>query len=116
MIINKNQSQTRGHATTLEIKKYARVMLTSNIDIDDRLINWQKVLQNSQMLVSKIYVELDDKRAGVKIMNTDNFAKERGWVPIDRIAVNIKVKSSKDSSPVIKRTISINAFICLYCA
>lgn len=36
-----NQSQTGGLAQCLVIKKDAKVMLTNNIDIDDRLINGQ---------------------------------------------------------------------------
>ena len=44
-IINKallrNQSQTGGLAQILQVKLNARVMLTANVDIEDRLINGQ---------------------------------------------------------------------------
>ena len=36
-----NQSQTGGLAQTLEIKTGARIMLTVNIDLQDRLVNGQ---------------------------------------------------------------------------
>ena len=39
--LNRNQTETGGLARTLEIKVDARVMLTVNIDIADRLINGQ---------------------------------------------------------------------------
>ena len=41
--MNKNQSGTGGLATKLNVKKDARVMLTTNACVDDRLSNGQLV-------------------------------------------------------------------------
>ena len=36
-------------------------------------------------------------------MNTDNFTRQHLWVPIEKATVDIRIKSNKSSSPVIKR-------------
>ena len=36
-------------------------------------------------------------------MNADIFGKQNSWIPIDKMEVGMKIKSSKNSSPVIKR-------------
>ena len=36
-------------------------------------------------------------------MNSDAFRKQHLWVPIEKTEVDIKIKSNKTSSPVIKR-------------
>ena len=107
--LNRNQSETGGLARVLEIKVNARVMLTVNIDIADRLINGQigtiKHIScdlNGQIL--KIYVKFDDVNAGIKKIDTDSLAKQHKWVPIERAEANIVIRVNKDSSPVIKRT------------
>ena len=57
--LNKNQSETGGLAGKLELKVNARVMLTVNVDVNDRLINGQigtvkQLLLNNDGRVSKI--------------------------------------------------------------
>ena len=89
-VLNKNQSETGGLATTLMLKVNARVMLTSNIDIEDRLINGQigtvkKIVLNTQNNVTKIYVKFDDSKAGIHLMNKDNYGKHSGLVPIEKL-------------------------------
>ena len=37
-------------------------------------------------------------------MNTDNFARQHLWVPIEKTTVHIRIKSNKNSPLVIKRT------------
>ena len=108
--LSKKQSETGGLGKILELKVGARVMLTSNIDIEDRLINGQigtvrHITINNATQVEKIYIEFDDEKAGHKLMNNlRNIFRQRNWVPIERIEINIKIHSNKDSSPVIKRT------------
>ena len=82
-------------------------MVTTNIDIDYRLINGQidavcKIATDSHGKVSKIYLKLDEDKAGLKLISSDdaiaNIAKRNKWV------ASIKLKVDKDSSPSIKRT------------
>ena len=91
--LNKNQSETGGLATTLDLREEARVMLTSNIDIDDRLINGQigtvrKIVLSGQ--VNKIYVAFDAKTAGLKLMDRDQYCKVHRFVPVERIEVKLR--------------------------
>ena len=59
---------------------------------------------DSERNLSKIYITFDDFKAGLKRMNSDVFGKQHLWVPIENTEVDIKIKSSKTSSPIIKRT------------
>ena len=84
-------------------------MLTVNVDLQDRLVNGQlgtvkHIVLNSQNNVSKMYINFDDCKAGLEKMNTDNFARQHLWFPIEKTTVDIRIKSNKSSSPVIKRT------------
>ena len=83
--------------------------LTVNVDLQDRLVNGQlgtvkHIVLNSQNNVSKMYINFNDCKAGLKKLNTDNFARQHLWFPIDKTTVDIRIKSNKSSSPVIKRT------------
>ena len=108
--LNKNQSETGGLAGILSIKVNAKVMLTININIDDRLINGQmgtvcKINTDNEGQIVKVYIKFDDEKAGLKLINSnDVIAKRNNWVPIERVEASIKLKVNKDSSPIIKRT------------
>ena len=108
-VSNRNQSETGGLAGVLDLKLNARIMLTVNIDFEDSLVNGQLgsvkcIRTDSERNVSKIYIKFDDSKSGLKSMNIDAFGKQHLWVPIEKTEVDIKIKSSKNSSPVIKRT------------
>ena len=107
-IISGNQSDTGGLAGTLHLKEGARVMLTSNIDISDRLINGQigtviHLQLNKVSHVQTVYIRFDDPNAGLKKMASENFAHQRGIVPIHQIEVELRPKFSRDTTPVIRR-------------
>ena len=57
----------------------ARVKLTVNIHLKDKLVNEQSEtvmhIGRSSQSISRIYLKLDDRRAGVKAMNADLFVK-----------------------------------------
>ena len=83
-------------------------MLAVNIDFQDKLVNGQlgtvMHIEGNSQGISKIYLKFDDTRDGVKAMNADIIRKQNLWVPIEKTEVDIKIKLSKNSSPVIKRT------------
>ena len=59
-VVNRSQSQTGGVVKLLRIKKSSRVMLTTNVSIDDRLVNGQPGVivdtkQDSSGILCKIY-------------------------------------------------------------
>ena len=84
-------------------------MLTVSVDLHDRFVNGQLgtvkcIYTDSGRNVSKIYINFDDSKAGLKKMNSDAFGKQQLWVPIEKTEVDSKIKSSKTFSPAIKRT------------
>ena len=107
-VLNRNQSETGGLAEILKIKINARVMLTVNIDFHDRLVNGQlgteMHIEGNSQGISKIYLKFDDTRAGLKAMNADIFGMQNSWVPTEKTEADIKIKLSKNSSSIIKRT------------
>ena len=76
--LNRNQSETGGLAGLLNIKVNARLMLTVNIDIADRLINGQigtvKHILTDRGNVVKIYILMYDSNADLKKRNSDALA------------------------------------------
>ena len=120
--LNKNQIETGGLAGTLNVKVTAKVMLTVNINTDDRLINGQmstvcKINTDNEDQDVKIYIKFDEK-AGLKLINSDDvLTKRNNLVPIERVEASIKLKVNKDSSPIIKRTRFpyFKTFMGLYC-
>ena len=98
-----------GLAGTLHIKLNARVILTINVDLQDRLVNGQlgtikHIVLNPQNNVSKICIKFDDCKAGLKNINTDNFAANIYGCSYCKTNVGIRIKPNKNSSPVIKTT------------
>ena len=106
--LNRPQSQTGGLAKLLQLKVGARIMLTVNIDVLDRLINGQigtvRHIKIDQNTVTKIYVEFDDSRAGLSAIRNDSFARVDIWIPIEHASSDIKLRSNKASSFYVKRT------------
>jgi len=106
-ILNMSQSQTKGLIFCLKIKIGARVMLTSNVDISDNLINGQigtvlHVDYNNNK-VKTIFIEFDDPKAGLSKRTQSHKGRNYG-VPVERITVDIRTNTKKDSAPTIKRT------------
>ena len=95
----------------LYLKETARVMLTGNIDISDRLINGQtgavvKIYVNpNTQTPSIIFIKFDDDKAGQNMINNSNnqYAKEHKVAPVEPILAKIKIKPNKPLSPEIQR-------------
>ena len=76
-VLKGNQSETGGLASTLQIKLNARVMLTMNVDRQDRLINDQlgtvkHIAINDQRNISNIYIKFGDNKAALKRISMDS--------------------------------------------
>ena len=73
-------------------------MLTSNLDIADRLINGQLGtvfdFQYSEGTITKMYVKFDDLSDGMIKRDSDTFAKVNGIVPLERIKLDIMLSKS----------------------
>ena len=71
-MLSRERSETGGLDFEVKIKEGARVMLTTNINIADRLINGQmgtevKIHANKVMQkTTVVYIKFDDNRAGIK--------------------------------------------------
>ena len=89
-----------------------RVMLTTNIDIADRLINGQmgtviKIALNEKTQKPNIvYIKFDDSEAGRNAItkHSNSFAHHNNVVPIEPVLAKIKIRPGKPSSPEIQRT------------
>jgi ATP-dependent exoDNAse (exonuclease V) alpha subunit len=98
-------------ADLVSLCQNARVMLTTNVDISDRLINGQlgtviKVsVDNISNKPSTIFVKFDDNNAGVSAIrnSSSSFARENNLVPIKPVLARIKVRPGKPSSPEMQR-------------
>ena len=93
-VLNRNQMETGGLARLLELNVNARVMLTSKIDVPDKLSNGQigtvfHIKVNSNQAVTKIYIKFDDDSAGLKKIGTDMFARQNNCIPIERVEAKI---------------------------
>ena len=93
-VLARGRSETSGLDHEIFVKETARVMLTTNIDITDRLINGQMgiivkidVNKNTKN-PSVIYIKLDDSSAGKALIDKSNntFAKQNRLVPIEPIS------------------------------
>ena len=99
---NRKKTNTGGLAKLLNSKIGAKVMLTVNKDIRDRLINGQteiiRHIEYAQASARKVYVKFSDEWDGSKEMGSSYLGWENSWIPIE---VSIKKGSA---SPFIKRT------------
>ena len=108
-VLAKPRSETGGLDSDIFLKHTARVELTSNIDIADRLINGQlgtvvRVdINQTQQKPSTVYV---NNNAGKHLIetNSNSFDRENKVVPIKPVLVKIKIRPNKPSSPEIQKT------------
>ena len=91
----------------LKLKIGAKVMLTVNVDIQDRLINGQtgnfKHNEFVQASIHKIYVRFSDEPAGLRAMRSSYLGEQNSWVAIEKCETEIPIKKELASSN-IKRT------------
>ena len=109
-VLARGRSETCGLDFEIQIKKGARIMLTTNINIQDRLINGQmgtviKIDVNVNNEPILLYIKFDDEKAGKTTINTSSniFARENHVVPIEPVLAKIKIRPGKASSPEVQR-------------
>ncbi|XP_057310673.1 uncharacterized protein LOC130648634 [Hydractinia symbiolongicarpus] len=105
--LNCSTSEAGGLSRYLRVKSHARVMLTTNIDIEDRLINGQIGMivdfkYSTANNVDIIFVKFDDPLAGLKKRRKNVFALQNGLVPI--IRTEAKIPINKNFSSYILRS------------
>lgn len=110
-VLSRGRSDTGGLDYEIHIKEGAKIMLTTNIDIPDRLINGQmgtvfkiEINQNTQE-PRILYIKFDDPKAGKELIQSrgNSFARENKLVPIEPVLAKIKIRPGKASSPEIQR-------------
>ena len=93
-VLGFSQSKTGGLAHTLIIKLGAKVMLTSNIDIKDKLINGQigtvVHIEKHYGIVKTVFVKFDQEGVGSEKIRSNRIAQQYQAVPIQSISVDIR--------------------------
>ncbi|XP_066910992.1 ATP-dependent DNA helicase PIF1-like [Clytia hemisphaerica] len=109
-IENAKARETGGLARILEMKVGARILISKNIDITDRLVNGQvgtvMGFKYDSSNILGIYVKLDDASAGKKGSNLDHVCRHNGWVLIERAETTFntrKAKKKKKETPLMVR-------------
>ena len=117
---NRKQSETGGLASNLTLKLGAKIMLTINIDISDKLINGQigivKNISFKNGKPSKIYVRFFDEDAGSQKIVSDSYAARHKYVPIEQTEADILVNKNNLSSRNKKNSITTDAFMGCDCS
>ena len=98
-IKQRKMSETGNLESQLKLKIGAQVMLTSNLDIDDRLVNGLvgtvKQIKYKNNEVSVVYVKFNDNNAERKAMQSVVTAQQHNWVPIKKCQALSQSKRSK---------------------
>ena len=104
---NPKQSETGGLVSLFELKVNVRVMLTTNINIEDRLINGQMgFVKQIEIKENKDYIfGVRCKCAGqIRMSGSDVVTKNNKRIPVKREETSIYLSKYKLTSPAIKRT------------
>ena len=109
-VLSRERSEICGLDAEIQIKEGAKIMLTTNINIQDRLTNGQMgtvviIDVNINNVPTVVYVKFKDDKAGKTTINTspNSFARENHVVPIQPVLAKIEVRPGKASSPQIQR-------------
>ena len=104
---NLDSSETGNFESQLNHKVGSQVMITSNIDINDRLVNGLvgRVTQfkYSNNVVSVVYVKFNDDSAGLEAMRSDVTARQYHWVPTKNRETLFGLRKNR-KQPFVKRT------------
>ena len=94
-------SEAGNLGSQLKLKISAQIMLTSNLDIDERLVNGlvgtAKQIKYKLNEVRVVYVTFNDDNAGRKVMQSDLKARQDNWVPIKKYQAFFGLRKNKIS-------------------
>lgn len=101
-VLSRSRSNLRGPDFQIKVKEGAIVMLTTNVDIADRVINGH-LRTVSKIHVNKVTknIKFDDKKAGSTFIQARG--NINGAVPTELVLSKIKVHPFKPTSPEIQR-------------
>ena len=106
-IKQRNMSKTGNLESQLKLKIGTQVMLTSNLDIDDKLVNGLvgrfKQIKYTNNEFSVVYVMFNDDNAGRETMESDVTVQQHNWVPIKKHQALFGHCKNKHQ-PSVKRT------------
>ena len=93
---------TRNLVSILRIKIGAQVMLTSNINTEDRLVMVGKVMgiAHEHRTVKIIYVKFNEENAGLVNMRCDIIAQQQRWIPIQKHETLFPIKKINHILPL----------------
>ena len=98
---NQKQTNTGDLAKFLKLKIGAKVMLTVNIDIKNRLTNGQtgiiRHIEFAQGSAPKVYIKIFDEQADSKAMRSSYLGRKNSWVPIGKCETEISIKKGSGS-------------------
>ena len=90
---NQSQTNTGRLAKFLKLKICAKVLLTVNIDIQDRLINGQtRIIKHKTFVQSsarEVYVKFSDEQAGSKVMTSSYLSRQNCRFPIEKVKLQL---------------------------
>ena len=103
----RGQMKTGGLAQKLIFKLGAKVMITSNIDVEDKLCNGQMgtveyVKLDNERKVTRIYLKMDEDDIGIRAKNSDSYGRMNNLVPIETIEKEFGLEPDKHR-PSVKR-------------
>ena len=108
-VYERSQMDTGGLAHKLTIKLKAKVMITANINIGDKLCNGQigtieHIKHDHEGNITTVYLKMEEENVGLKTMDSDTFGRVHKLVPINRVEKEIRIrKNGNASSPSIRR-------------
>ena len=106
-IKQRKMSETGNLESQLKLKIDGQVMLTSNLDIDDILVNGLvgivKQIKYKSNEVSVVYLKFNDNNAGTEAMQSDVTSQRHDWVPIKKHQALLYLGKNKQQ-PSLKRT------------
>ena len=100
-VLARGRSETCGLDFEIKIKEGARIMLTTNINIKDRLFNGQmgivvRIHVNVGNEPTVLYIKFDENAGKAMINNSaDSFAKGNHLVPLEPVLARIKLDPVK---------------------